>query len=51
MEEIEALSDTIYLTHRYDRRGRIYCTGYHVNEQGTDYHKAVLEFADKELVE
>lgn len=51
MEEIEALSDTIYLTHRYDRRGRIYCTGYHVNEQGTDYHKAVLEFANKELVE
>lgn len=37
-----------YLTHKYDKRGRIYCQGYHVNYQGTAWNKAVIEFADKE---
>jgi hypothetical protein len=40
-----------YLTHKYDKRGRIYCQGYHVNYQGTAWNKAVVEFADKEIVE
>lgn len=43
--------DCFYLTHRYDKRGRTYCQGYHVNYQGTPWNKAVIEFADKELVE
>lgn len=38
----------IYLTHRYDKRGRTYCMGYHVNYQGTAWNKAVIEFAKKE---
>lgn len=38
----------VYLTHRYDKRGRTYCMGYHVNYQGTAWNKAVIEFADKE---
>ena len=50
MEQIDELSDEIYLTHRYDRRGRIYATGYHCNTQGTDYHKAVLSLANKEVL-
>lgn len=50
MEQIDELSDEIYLTHRYDRRGRIYATGYHCNTQGTDYHKAVLTLANKEVL-
>lgn len=37
-----------YLTHKYDKRGRIYCQGYHVNYQGTAWNKAVVEFTDKE---
>lgn len=41
----------IYLTHRYDFRGRTYCMGFHINYQGTDWNKAVLEFADKELLD
>ena len=50
MEGINQLSDKIYLTHRYDRRGRTYCSGYHINSQGTDYNKAVLQLHKKELV-
>lgn len=38
----------VYLTHRYDKRGRTYCMGYHVTYQGTAWNKAVIEFADKE---
>lgn len=38
------------LGHKYDKRGRTYAQGYHINYQGTSYNKAVLEFADKELV-
>lgn len=39
-----------YLTHRYDKRGRSYCQGYHVNYQSTDWCKAVVEFRDGEVV-
>lgn len=50
MEQIASLGNEFYLTHKYDRRGRVYCVGYHINEQGTDYNKAVLELANKEVV-
>lgn len=40
-----------YLTHRYDKRGRIYCQGYHVNYQGAAWNKACIELADKEMIE
>lgn len=40
-----------YFTHRYDKRGRTYCCGHHANYQGTPWNKAVLTFAEKELVE
>jgi hypothetical protein len=40
-----------YLTHKYDKRGRIYCQGYHVNYQGAAWNKAVIELADKEFVD
>jgi hypothetical protein len=40
-----------YLTHRYDKRGRTYCQGYHVSYQAAPWNKAVIELADKELVE
>lgn len=40
-----------YLTHRYDKRGRTYCQGYHVTYQGNPWNKACIEFAEKELVE
>jgi hypothetical protein len=50
METIDALSDELYLTHKFDRRGRCYASGYHVNSQGTDYNKAVLQLAKKEVI-
>lgn len=39
-----------YLTHKYDKRGRTYCQGYHINYQGTPWNKAVIELAEKEIV-
>lgn len=39
-----------YITHRYDKRGRTYSQGYHCNYQGTPWNKAVIEFADKEII-
>lgn len=39
------------LGHKYDKRGRTYSLGYHINYQGTSWNKAVIEFAEKELVE
>lgn len=39
-----------HLTHKYDKRGRVYCQGYHVTYQGAPWNKAIIELADKELV-
>lgn len=39
-----------YLHHKYDKRGRIYANGYHISTQGAPYKKAMLEFANKEIV-
>lgn len=50
LTKIDQLSDEVYLTHRYDRRGRVYASGYHVNTQGDDYRKAVLTLANKEVL-
>ncbi len=50
METLIGLSDELYMTHKYDRRGRCYSSGYHVNPQGTDYNKAVLQLANKEVI-
>lgn len=44
------LPEKFYLTHKYDKRGRVYCQGYHVTYQGAPWNKAVIEFADQELV-
>ena len=40
-----------YLTHKVDKRGRVYAQGYHINTQGSAYKKASVELAKKELVE
>lgn len=39
-----------YLTHKYDKRGRVYCQGYHCNYQGASWNKAVIELAEPELI-
>jgi hypothetical protein len=40
----------LYLTHKYDKRGRTYCQGYQVTYQGNAWNKAVVEFSNKELI-
>ncbi len=44
-------SNVFHMTHKYDKRGRTYSQGYHVNYQGNPWNKACIEFADKEVVD
>lgn len=46
-----AAEGEFYLTHRYDKRGRTYCMGYHVNYMGAPWNKAVVDFAREEITE
>lgn len=50
MKTLQAHSDHFFLTHKYDKRGRTYCMGYHVSTQGAPWNKAAVELAEKELV-
>lgn len=50
MEIVTEHGNEFYLTHKYDKRGRTYCQGYHCNYQGADWNKACIEFADKEMI-
>lgn len=50
LKSLFILGNEFYLTHKYDKRGRTYCVGYHVNYQGTDWSKSVVEFTNKEVV-
>lgn len=40
-----------HLTHKVDKRGRIYAQGYHITTQGTSFKKAMVELAHEEVVE
>ncbi len=40
-----------YLTHKVDKRGRTYSQGYHVNSQGSEYKKAIINLHKRELIE
>jgi hypothetical protein len=51
MQLLIAEKNEFYLTHKYDKRGRTYCSGYHINYQGNAWNKAVIEFSNKELIE
>ena len=50
MELVTKEGNNFSLDHKYDKRGRTYSQGYHINYQGTSWNKAVIEFAEKELV-
>lgn len=39
-----------WLTNKDDKRGRMYCQGYYITNQGTDWNKACIEFAKEEQV-
>ena len=39
-----------WLTHKYEKRGRTFCQGYHLTYQGNDWNKACLELYEKEII-
>lgn len=49
MDALTFADNEFYLTHKYDKRGRVYCQGYHVNYAGNSWNKAVIELANKEV--
>ena len=51
MAHLNIAYEGFYLTHKYDKRGRVYSQGYHVNYQGNTWNKAVIEFANEEIVD
>ena len=40
-----------YLTHKADKRGRLYAQGYHITTQGSAFKKAMIELANEEIVD
>ncbi len=40
-----------YLTNKVDKRGRLYSVGYHIQTQGNQFQKAMIELADEEIVD
>ena len=50
IQKLNAHGNSFYLTHKYDKRGRVYAQGYHVNYQGASWNKAVIQLADEELI-
>ena len=48
---IAKADNKFYLTHKVDKRGRIYASGYHITTMGTPFKKACVELAKEELVE
>lgn len=49
MDELIETGNKFHFTHKYDKRGRTYCQGYHANYQGTPWNKAVIEFTNTEI--
>lgn len=40
-----------FIPNKVDKRGRLYSCGYHITPQGSPYKKAMVEFAEAEVVE
>lgn len=51
LAHLEVAGGEFYLTHKYDKRGRVYCQGYHITYQGNCWNKACVEFANGELLD
>lgn len=49
--QITQHGNVFHLTHKYDKRGRVYSQGYHINYQGNTWNKSVIELANKETVD
>lgn len=42
--------NVFYLTHKVDKRGRVYAQGYHISTMGSSFKKAAVELATQEYV-
>lgn len=51
MAKITEHGEEFHMGHKYDKRLRTYCQGYHVNYQGTAWNKAVILFANQEVIQ
>lgn len=45
-----AFDNKFYLTHKYDKRGRLYSVGYQVHLQAAEYKRALMNFHTKEEI-
>lgn len=50
MKIILAMGNEFFNPHNYCKRGRCHTRGYHITNQGTDWNKAVIELANKEII-
>lgn len=50
IDSLSLIGEPFYLTHRYDKRGRTYAQGYHINPQGNAWNKSIIEFAEAEVL-
>lgn len=44
-------NNKMWITNKFDKRGRIYSQGHHINPQGTSYKKAIIDLYNKQVVE
>lgn len=51
LAHLEMMGGEVYLTHKYDKRGRVYCQGYHFSYQGNDWNKACVDLANGEFLD
>lgn len=47
---MQSQGNVFHLTHKVDKRGRIYAQGYHINTQGSAFKKASIELAQAEYI-
>lgn len=48
---MQSQGNAFFLTHKVDKRGRIYSSGYHINTQATSFKKSMIELAQTEHIE
>lgn len=46
-----AQGNKFHLSHKPDKRGRLYCVGYHISTQGSPIKKAMIELHHREVVQ
>ena len=48
--EVIDRGNLFYLHHKYDKRGRTYAQGYHIDTQGASFKKAIVQLANTECI-